>query len=194
MGIFSNLFKKTKNQNNSFPTEYKSILEFNNEFKILLSQDQYIARSDYAYLIDKYHNTFLFYDNNRKANTLVYYCKNNKLNIEEINSFLQCYSDIVDLRKGSIKVKQHNEEFLSAHLNTEKQYLDGILNKVDPKIKLDDEQRLVILSDEDYSLVIAGAGAGKTTTVAAKVRYLVEKKQIDPKQILVISFTNKAVG
>ncbi len=94
----------------------------------------------------------------------------------------------------SIKVKQHNEEFLSAHLNTEKQYLDGILNKVDPKIKLDDEQRLVILSDEDYSLVIAGAGAGKTTTVAAKVRYLVEKKQIDPKQILVISFTNKAVG
>lgn len=194
MGIFSNLFKKTKNQNNSFPTEYKSILEFNNEFKILLSQDQYIARSDYAYLIDKYHDTFLFYDNNRKANTLVYYCKTNKLNIEEINSFLQCYSDIVDLRKGSIKVKQHNEEFLSAHLNTEKQYLDGILNKVDPKIKLDDEQRRVILSDEDYSLVIAGAGAGKTTTVAAKVRYLVEKKQIDPKQILVISFTNKAVG
>ena len=30
-------------------------------------------------------------------------------------------------------------------------------------------------SDEDYSLVIAGARAGKTTTVAAKVKYLVEK-------------------
>lgn len=61
-------------------------------------------------------------------------------------------------------------------------------------IILDEEQRRVILSDEDYSLVIAGAGAGKTTTVAAKVRYLVEKRGIDPKQILVISFTNKAVG
>ena len=52
----------------------------------------------------------------------------------------------------------------------------------------------MVLSDEDYTLVIAGAGAGKTTTVAAKVKYLVEKKNINPDQILVISFTNKAVG
>ncbi len=59
---------------------------------------------------------------------------------------------------------------------------------------LDDDQRKVVLSDEDYSLVIAGAGAGKTTTVAAKVEYLVDKKGIDPKQILVISYTNKAVN
>ena len=38
------------------------------------------------------------------------------------------------------------------------------------------------------------SGAGKTTTVAAKVKYLVDKQGIDPKQILVISFTNKAVN
>lgn len=49
------------------------------------------------------------------------------------------------------------------------------------------------MTDEDYCLVIAGAGAGKTTTVAAKVKYLVERKGLDPKQILVVSFTNKAV-
>lgn len=59
---------------------------------------------------------------------------------------------------------------------------------------LDDEQREVVLSNEDYTLVIAGAGAGKTTTVAAKVRYLVEKQGVNPEQILVISFTNKAVN
>ena len=51
-----------------------------------------------------------------------------------------------------------------------------------------------MLSDEDYTLVIAGAGAGKSTTVAAKVRYLVERKQVEPSEILVISFTNKAVN
>ena len=51
-----------------------------------------------------------------------------------------------------------------------------------------------MLTDEDYCLVVAGAGAGKTTTVAAKVKYLVDKQGIDPKQILVISFTNKAVN
>lgn len=194
MGLFFNLFNTIKKKKTSWPAEYKSAQEFNDLFERLLSMDKYIARSDYVSLISKYHDTYLFYENTRKANTLEYYCKTNKLDIEQVILFLQCYSDIVDLKKGSKKVKKHNEEYIWAHLNSEKQYLDNILNKVDAKIKLDEEQRRVILSDEDYSLVIAGAGAGKTTTVAAKVRYLVEKKHIDPKQILVISFTNKAVG
>lgn len=59
---------------------------------------------------------------------------------------------------------------------------------------MDEDQRRVILTDEDYCLVIAGAGAGKTTTVAAKVKFLVDKKNIKPSQILVVSFTNKAVN
>lgn len=42
--------------------------------------------------------------------------------------------------------------------------------------------------------MIAGAGAGKTTTLAAKVKYLVEKQGINPEEILVISYTNKAVN
>ena len=78
-------------------------------------------------------------------------------------------------------------------LSSEKKYLDDVLKDVDSNILLDEEQRRVVLDDEDYCLVIAGAGAGKTTTVAAKVKYLVEKKNVDPTKILVISFTNKAV-
>ena len=88
----------------------------------------------------------------------------------------------------------HNGTFIDKKLESEKTYLDTILSDVDPHIMLDDDQRRVILTDEDYCLVIAGAGAGKTTTVAAKVKYLVEKKGINPREILVVSFTNKAVG
>ena len=123
-----------------------------------------------------------------------YYCKQNHVQEAEINKFLCFYEDIVDLKKGSSIFQEHNESYIADHLLSEKNYLDRILYEVDPNILLDDEQRKVVLSDEDYTLIIAGAGAGKTTTVAAKVRYLVERRHIDPKQILVISFTNKAVG
>lgn len=37
------------------------------------------------------------------------------------------------------------------------------------------EQRKAILRDEDSSLIIAGAGSGKTSTMAVKVKYLVER-------------------
>ena len=50
----------------------------------------------------------------------------------------------------------------------------------------------MVLADEDYTLVIAGAGAGKTTTIEAKVKYLVEKKGVDPSRVLIVSFTRKA--
>ena len=101
---------------------------------------------------------------------------------------------MADLSKGSVVVENHNEQYIQKHLISDKTYLDNILKEIDPKILLDEEQRRVVLSDEDYMLVVAGAGTGKTTTVAAKVRYLVEQKNVDPKQILVISFTNKAVN
>lgn len=90
-------------------------------------------------------------------------------------------------------MEKHNEEYISNEMCREKEYLDQILQKVDSRVHLDDDQRRVVLTDEDYCLVIAGAGAGKTTIVAAKVKYLTDKKNIDPKQILVVSFTDKAV-
>lgn len=195
MGFFSKLFgKKVKNEVNDQPIEYAQALAFNKEFSDIMQSDMFIARSDYKNLIHNYRSTATFFENSQRAKTLTYYCKKNKVDEKRINEFLIYYNDITDLPKGSSFVNSHNEQYIQKHLLSEKNYLDGILKEIDPKILLDEEQRRVVLSDEDYSLVIAGAGAGKTTTVAAKVRYLVEKKHIDPKQILVISFTNKAVG
>ncbi len=54
------------------------------------------------------------------------------------------------------------------------------------------QQRQAVVVDEDNNLVIAGAGSGKTLTIAAKVKYLIEKKNINPNKILLISFTGKA--
>ena len=90
-------------------------------------------------------------------------------------------------------VRAHNARYLDRALREEQDYLDHVLDAVDPQIRLDDAQRRMILTDEDNCLVIAGAGAGKTTSVAAKVKYLVDRKGVKPEEILVISFTNKAV-
>ncbi len=98
-----------------------------------------------------------------------------------------CFENIKDI------VKEHNDKYVKIHMDLREIYLDNILKDSDPNICLDKEQREVVLRDEDYTLVIAGAGAGKSTTVAAKVKYLVDIKKIDPKEILIISFTNKAV-
>ena len=160
----------------------------------LLSKDKYIARSDYYRAIGKYDQVVSFFDNLRDSEMLEAYCQKNCLDIQRIKIAMDYYHKIEDLQRSPSFISKHNEDFLSSHLRTENIYLDNILKSVDQAIKLDEEQRKVVLSDEDYTLVIAGAGAGKTTTVAAKVKYLVEKKGVKPEQILVISFTNKAVG
>ena len=64
---------------------------------------------------------------------------------------------------------------------------------IDNKIILDENQRRIVLTDEINQMVIAGAGTGKTTTICAKVNYLIEKQKIKDDEIIVISFTNKAV-
>ena len=191
MWFFDFLKKKIKNK--TVPTEYSSAVSFNKKYAALNDADKFIARSDYKFLLEDYKDIFIFFDTAEKAKTLSYYCKQNHLDESEVIKFLTGYNDIKDLKKGSPFFNEHNRSYIKAHLLSEKNYLDRILHEIDPNILLDDEQRKVVLSDEDYTLIVAGAGAGKTTTVAAKVRYLVEKKHTDPKQILVISFTNKAV-
>ena len=56
------------------------------------------------------------------------------------------------------------------------------------------EQRRVISSPLEPAVVIAGAGSGKTTVMAARVLYLVGSGQVRPGEILGLTFTNKAAA
>ena len=73
-------------------------------------------------------------------------------------------------------------------------YFRNLFVNVDKNIKLDQDQINIIKDDSNVLMVIAGAGSGKTTTMTAKVKYLVDIKKVSPKDILVISYTNKAVN
>ena len=177
----------------NYPAEYSRTLSFNEAFDTLLSQDKFIARSDYKHLVEQYSDLSESYTTLAQSNILNEYVAKHHLDIEAINRFQTKFDEIADLATESAIIRKHNDAYISRHIESENSYLDNILKACDPAISLDREQREVVLSEEDHTLVIAGAGAGKTTTVAAKVRYLVEKRGIDPAQILVISFTNKAV-
>ncbi len=57
-----------------------------------------------------------------------------------------------------------------------------------------DEQAAVIAAPPGPLVVIAGAGAGKTETMAARVVWLVANGHADPGQVLGLTFTRKAAG
>ena len=62
------------------------------------------------------------------------------------------------------------------------------------KYNLDKEQLYAIYTDELITLVVAGAGSGKTSLIVGKINYLVEKCNIKENEILCLSFTNEAVN
>src|ERR671921_614337 len=57
--------------------------------------------------------------------------------------------------------------------------------------ELNSEQLDVVMAGEGPMLVIAGAGSGKTRTLTYRVSRLIEDG-IDPSDILIVTFTNKA--
>ena len=62
------------------------------------------------------------------------------------------------------------------------------------QIPFSDEQLAAITAPLEPSVVIAGAGSGKTTVMAARVVWLVGTGQVTPQQVLGLTFTRKAAG
>ena len=58
--------------------------------------------------------------------------------------------------------------------------------------QLNEHQKAAVLNVEGPSLVVAGAGSGKTKVLTSKLAYLVDQKKAWPNQILCVTFTNKA--
>lgn len=59
---------------------------------------------------------------------------------------------------------------------------------------LNDKQKEAVIDDSKHLRIIAGAGSGKTRVLTMRIAYLIEQKHINPKNVLAITFTNKAAN
>ena len=148
-----------------------------------LLQDKISKVNLFLQEIELYRNEYFTYsikvDLIERYEGLYRECKNH--NNEKIKEFLQIYSNLEDLRK------EWNKEYVNKELSRS----SDLLSNIDGK-SLDNQQRMAVVVDEDNTLILAGAGSGKTLTISGKVKYLVDLKNINPKEILLISFTRKA--
>ncbi|WP_164123372.1 UvrD-helicase domain-containing protein [Sphingobacterium sp. xlx-130] len=98
-------------------------------------------------------------------------------------SYQAIYTYVADSQKLRIN---HNTSFLEREKNRSKKYFQTLLSH-----PLDKQQIDAILHDDDNTLIIAGAGCGKTTTVQGKIEYLLYSGLAKPTDILVLSFAKK---
>ena len=131
-----------------------------------------------SYTLSKWKNNFL---NAYEA------IKNLELKLEGVTNTKEAQEFINTFQNAEAKRKKYNEDFVQHEIEEYKNFFHNI-----EKNGLDIQQITAIVTDEDNNLVIAGAGTGKTTTVAGKVSYLIKRYKVAPKEILLISFTNKA--
>ena len=98
--------------------------------------------------------------------------------ISPISAFV---SDPNAVRDASI------EAFVEAQLLRWKDFFDTV-----ESMPLTPEQRLSVVIDEDATLVLAGAGSGKTSVITAKAAYLVKAGIRKPGELLLLAFAKDA--
>ena len=96
---------------------------------------------------------------------------------------------ILDFENLEQLIQKHNELVIQDTLDIHNDFFDHCL-----KYPLDKQQRRSIVSEENNCLVVSSAGSGKTSSIVGKVRYLINIKHINPQNILLISYTNKAAA
>lgn len=190
--ILKDIIKESsKNKKNEFLEEFLEFLNNSNKYIKTPERDQLKEKYNKEYYpfydelnfdekIDEYNDVLL---EKEKTNILKnlkneYIPYSEQVNIEKNLNFDLDITKIID---------EHNENFIKEQMEIEQYYFDDIAGK-----SLDTNQRIAVLTDADNTQIVAGAGTGKTLTIQAKVKYLIEKKGIAPEDILCISFSNSA--
>ena len=136
-----------------------------------------------------------------EANTFIYKCNKFQAPIPENIDFIpikklrDAYRTI-ELAQQSIDSEQseflklvakHNTTFVEKEKVAHKDLFDNIEDN-----PLTERQKEAAIKNEDYNLVVAGAGTGKTSCVVARIGYLLKQGLAKPSEILVLAYGKDA--
>jgi DNA helicase-4 len=96
-------------------------------------------------------------------------------------------AQLVDAERFEAERSEANRRFVELSIPRVRGASGSVLS-----FPLTDEQAGAIATDEDVTLVLAGAGTGKTVTIVGKVAHLVRNEGVSPDEILVLAYNRKA--
>jgi len=151
---------------------YQAVNQLDKEWNFIVKKDTYLIYENKTHLLNlvKKGNTqtkipwYLFWDFWLKSKL--------QSNLKKLSEFEE-------------EITGYNANFVS---KKKVQYKD--LFKRD-NLVLDDDQQTAIITDDKHNLVVAGAGSGKTTTMAMRVVWLLANSS-NPEDIVAFTFTEKA--
>ncbi len=98
------------------------------------------------------------------------------------------FARLVDFHRSPARLRQEAmDRFLASELRDMAPFFESV-----EKNSLTQEQRRAVVCDEDATLVLAGAGSGKTSVITAKAAYLIEQGMRKPEEILLMTFAKDA--
>ena len=83
--------------------------------------------------------------------------------------------------------QRYNDAFLAAELSRYRSFFDDLDGR-----SLSHQQREACIRLDDYNLLVASAGSGKSATMVGKVAYILDKQLCRPQEILVLAFNKSA--
>ena len=91
------------------------------------------------------------------------------------------------MRTPEVARARINALYIKDSLNKYQNFFDSVESN-----PLTEKQRIACLTDEDFNLVLAGAGSGKTSVIVARAGLIEKAKWASSKEVLILAFGKKA--